>query len=91
MLASSEIRVCGITELADSKHLAFVSSCVYNGKRFQILVTDDPPPGCDREQAIELGYLKHLNNLGQHDGTDPEKLDLQFEYQEQVAYDAARD
>lgn len=87
MSAPGEVEILGITELFDDKHAAFISSYFYNGKEFRILATDDPPPGYDKEQAIEVGYVEHLEDLSFHDGTDNEKLDTQIEYKQQLGHE----
>jgi len=69
-MASDELRILGIDELSDMEHLCFISSYVYNGKQFDILVADDPPVEYRKGEALEMKYLEEVNELSFHDGTD---------------------
>ncbi|KAI1138885.1 hypothetical protein F5Y05DRAFT_354233 [Hypoxylon sp. FL0543] len=89
-MAAGEFSVLGIEHIIDPKHLAFILYYIYNGKEFGILVADDPPPGYDKEPAIEKGYLRQLDDLSAHDSTNRELLDRQAKCVEQLSHEIGK-
>jgi hypothetical protein len=47
----AKVLTLGINSMIDHEYPAFTSSYACGGKTFEILVTDDPPPGYDRDAA----------------------------------------
>lgn len=68
------------------RHAAFTAVYLCAEKGFEILVTDDPPPGCDgRETALEIAMVDEVEKATEHDGTDPEATERQLEVGEKIS------
>jgi hypothetical protein len=62
----------------DNEELAYVFNYSYNGKLFAVMVSTDPPEGCQTEAAIEEAWVTRLDELSWHDGSDRARLTEQW-------------
>lgn len=85
MLTTHDFSVLGIQENPDS--LTCISSYIFNGQRFSILISESPPPGYSQTQALELDILDRLDELASHDGTDDSDMQRQHDYQKQLSHE----
>jgi len=86
-----EVEIIGISALGDDGHLTLresrVAEYIYNSVKFQILITDDRPAGYNRENALELEWLKKIEELEWSEnghGLDDDNLRLQDAYNEEI-------
>ena len=82
----AQVLTLGVNDLTDHEDPAFTCSYVCGGKTFQVLVTDNPPPGYDRD-AAEVGWIDQLIELSMHDGADRDKLEAQRFFSQGLAAD----
>ncbi|KAM7182833.1 hypothetical protein V8F33_013982 [Rhypophila sp. PSN 637] len=83
--SEGQVLTLGVNDLSDSYLLAFTSSYICGGKTFEILVTENPPPGYDRD-STEVRWTEQLNDLSMHDGTDIDKSNAQDYFMQKLAY-----
>lgn len=85
---NQEVEIIGISELDDgvTNHRYRVAEYIYLGVKFQILFTDDPPVGYDRENALELEWLEKMEEFEWFEGSelDDEKLRQQNAYMVEI-------
>ena len=71
--SAEQVLTIGVEDISNYHQTAFISSYVCGGRTFEILVTDDPPPGYDRD-STEVGWTDQLFEISLHDNTDPDKI-----------------
>ncbi|KAK4449084.1 hypothetical protein QBC34DRAFT_405876 [Podospora aff. communis PSN243] len=68
------------------RHLsAFTVTYLCAGQRFEILVTDDPPPGYDRDGAVETGWARTTEDVCFHGIHGTRNEDRHREFLDEIA------
>ncbi|KAK0611709.1 hypothetical protein B0T14DRAFT_500752 [Immersiella caudata] len=67
------------------QHSAFTVTYLCAGRRFEILVTDNPPPECDRDGALEAGWARTTDDVCFHNSHGTRNEDRHREFLAEIA------